>query len=90
LFSIERTENNKHHALRAFKAPKYRVAIDFFSFAILSTAKEKYLYLCALCVFAVEMDTADLLSQLDYLYRSLSLPRAAQPRFIKSSYDFIE
>jgi hypothetical protein len=62
LFSIERTENNKHHALRAFKALKYRVAIDFFSFAVLSTAKEKYLYLCALCVFAVKMDTTDLFS----------------------------
>jgi len=26
-------ENNKKHALRAFRAQKYRVAIDFFSFA---------------------------------------------------------
>jgi len=30
LFSVERTENNKQRALRAFKAEKYRVAIDFF------------------------------------------------------------
>jgi hypothetical protein len=30
LFSVERTENNKQQALRAFKAGKHRVAIDFF------------------------------------------------------------
>jgi hypothetical protein len=30
LFSVERTENNKNHALRAFRTQKYRVAIDFF------------------------------------------------------------
>ncbi|MDH3957249.1 MAG: hypothetical protein OET81_11190, partial [Desulfobacteraceae bacterium] len=44
LFSVERTENNKKQALRAFGVKKYRVAIDFFSFAGLSTAKEKYLF----------------------------------------------
>jgi len=43
LFSVERTENNKPQALRAFRVQKYRVAIDFFSFAVLSTAKENYL-----------------------------------------------
>ncbi len=37
-------ENNKKHPLRAFRALKYRVAIDFFSFAVLSTSKEKYLF----------------------------------------------
>jgi hypothetical protein len=30
LFSVERTENNKQQALRAFKAEKHRVVIDFF------------------------------------------------------------
>jgi len=30
LFSVERPENNKKHALRAFRTQKYRVAIDFF------------------------------------------------------------
>jgi len=30
LFSVERTENNKKQALRAFLVKKYRVAIDFF------------------------------------------------------------
>jgi len=30
LFSVERPENNKKHALRAFRTKKYRVAIDFF------------------------------------------------------------
>jgi hypothetical protein len=30
LFSVERTENNKKQALRAFIVKKYRVAIDFF------------------------------------------------------------
>jgi hypothetical protein len=30
LFSVERTENNKKLALRAFRIQKYRVAIDFF------------------------------------------------------------
>jgi len=30
LFSVERTENNKKQALRAFRVQKYRVAIDFF------------------------------------------------------------
>jgi len=44
LFSVERTENNKKQALRAVIVKKYRVAIDFFSFAVLSTAKEKYLF----------------------------------------------
>ncbi|MDH3837609.1 MAG: hypothetical protein OET57_12750, partial [Desulfobacteraceae bacterium] len=33
LFSVERTENNKHHALRTFRTQKHRVAIDFFAFA---------------------------------------------------------
>jgi hypothetical protein len=41
LFSVGRTENNKQHALRAFRVQKYRVVIDFFTFAVLSTAKEK-------------------------------------------------
>jgi hypothetical protein len=44
LFSVERTEYNKNHALRAFKTQKYRVAIECFSFAVLSTAKGKYLF----------------------------------------------
>jgi len=30
LFSVERTENNKKQALRAFIVHNYRVAIDFF------------------------------------------------------------
>jgi hypothetical protein len=30
LFSVERTENNKKHALQAFTDPQYRAAIDFF------------------------------------------------------------
>jgi hypothetical protein len=37
-------QNNKKHALRAIRTQKYRVAIDCFSFADLSTAKEKYLF----------------------------------------------
>jgi hypothetical protein len=30
LSAVERTENNKKQALRAFRVKKYRVAIDFF------------------------------------------------------------
>jgi len=37
-------ENNKKQALRAFRTQKYRVAIECFSFAVLSTEKEKYLF----------------------------------------------
>jgi len=32
LFSVERTENNKKQAFRAFRTQKYRAAIDFFLF----------------------------------------------------------
>jgi len=62
LFSVERTENNKKHALRAFRAQKYRVAIDFFLLpgSIPSdltgplNGKRKVSFLCDLCDFAVK------------------------------------
>jgi len=44
LFGTGTPENNKKLALRAFRTQKYRVAIECFSFANLSTAKEKYLF----------------------------------------------
>jgi len=52
LFSVERTENNKKHALRAFRIQKYRVAIDFFFRPL--NGKRKVSFLCALCAFAVK------------------------------------
>ena len=41
MFSVERTENNKNHALRAIKIPEYRVAIDYFSFVGVSAKNKK-------------------------------------------------
>jgi len=47
-------ENNKKHALRAFRTKKYRVAIDFF-FCRPLNGKRKVSLLCALCDFAVKL-----------------------------------
>jgi len=45
-------ENNKEHALRAFKPEKHRVEIEFFCRPL--NGKRKLSFLCALCVFAVK------------------------------------
>jgi hypothetical protein len=51
-------ENNKKHALRTFKYPQYRAAIDFFLLPSSSHGKRKVSFLCALCVFAVKIENA--------------------------------
>jgi len=54
LFSIERKENNNQQVLRAFRASKYQVVIDFF-FCRFLNGKRKASFLCALSVFAVNI-----------------------------------
>ncbi|MDH3836011.1 MAG: hypothetical protein OET57_04575, partial [Desulfobacteraceae bacterium] len=55
LFSVERTENNKHHALRTFRTQKHRVAIDFFHLPASQRQMKIGNFLCVLCVSVVNI-----------------------------------